>query len=183
MRKSDIDKILQTQLIIARMGEKELMNWWNIDMAYEMGGADFLKRLLGDTIAPLSAGEGILKAAHLKESQLIGDMPDNQNVYTLFRPETDVVVGIEERLRHFKRYPEDLPEEISQILDPKKEWKSNELAELIQPEKSSKSVGSSFGKEIKKTVGLGIAELMTNIASIVKTNEKGRYVLTYYREA
>jgi hypothetical protein len=26
MRKSDIDKILYTQLIIARMGEKELMN-------------------------------------------------------------------------------------------------------------------------------------------------------------
>ena len=46
MRKSDTDKIIHTQLIIARMGEKELMNWLNTDIAYELGGADFLKRLL-----------------------------------------------------------------------------------------------------------------------------------------
>jgi len=36
MRNNDIDKILYTQLIIARMGEKELMNWWNTDIAHEM---------------------------------------------------------------------------------------------------------------------------------------------------
>ena len=87
MQKSDIDKIIHTQLIIARMGEKELMNWWNVDIAFELGGADFLKRLLGDTMAPLAAGEGVLRAAHLKESQLIDEMPDNQNVYSLFRPD------------------------------------------------------------------------------------------------
>ena len=183
MKRIDIDKILHTQLIIARMGEKELMNWWNTDMAYEMGGADFLKRLLGDILAPLSAGEGILKAAYLKESLLISEMPDNQKVYTLFRPEPEVDVGIEERLRYFKRYPEDLPVEIAQILDPKKDWTSNELADLILPEKSSESIGSSFGREIEKTVGQGITDLMINIASILKTNEKGRYVLSYYREA
>ena len=183
MRKSDIDKILYTQLIIARMGEKELMNWWNTDMAYEMGGADFLKRLLGDTLAPLSAGEGILKAAHLKESQLINEMPDNQKVYTLFRPEPEVDVGIEERLRYFKRYPEDLPNEIAQILDPKKDWTSNELADLIVPEKSPESTESSFGRKIEKTVGLAMSDVITNMASIVKTNEKGRYVLSFYREA
>jgi hypothetical protein len=43
---SDIYKILYTQLIIARMGEKELMSWWNTDIAHEMGGADFLGRLV-----------------------------------------------------------------------------------------------------------------------------------------
>ncbi|MBF0258411.1 MAG: BREX-6 system BrxE protein [Desulfamplus sp.] len=182
MRRADIDKILYTQLIIARMGEKELMNWWNTDIAYEMGGADFLKRLLGDTLAPLSAGEGILKAARLKESQLINDMPDNQNVYTLFRPEPDVDIAVEERLRYFKRYPETLPEEIAQILDPKKDWRPDQLADLIEPEKDPESTGSSFGKEVQKTVGLGMADIIINMASIVKKNEKGRYVLCYYRE-
>ena len=183
MQKSDIDKMIHTQLIIARMGEKELMNWWNVDIAFELGGADFLKRLLGDTMAPLAAGEGVLRAAHLKESQLIDEMPDNQNVYSLFRPEPEAAVSIEERLRHFKRYPEDLPEKIARILDPKKDWKSNELAELISDDTSAKSTGSSFGKEIEKTVGLGITDLMTNLASIIKTNEKSRYVLCYYRES
>lgn len=182
MRRVEIDKILYTQLIIARMGEKELMNWWNTDIAHEMGGGDFLKRLLGGTLAPLSAGEAILKAAHLKESQLTDEMPDNQKVYTLFRPEPEVVVGIEERLRHFKRYPEDLPDEIAQILDPKKDWTSNELADLIIPEKSPESTESSFGRKIEKTIGLAMVDVITNMASIVKTNVKGHYVLAFYRE-
>ena len=183
MRRSDIDKILYIQLIIARMGEKELMNWWNTDIAYEMGGADFLKRLLGDTLAPISAGEGILRAAYLKESQLINEMPDNQKVYSLFRPEPEVDGAIEERLRYFKRYPESLPEELSQILDPKKDWKPNELSDLIQSEKAPESIGSSFGREIVKAVGLGMSDVIKTMASIVKTNEKDRYVLSYYREA
>ena len=182
MRKADIDRILYMQLIIARMGEKELMNWWNTDIAYEMGGADFLKRLLGDTLAPISAGEGILRAAYLKEAQLISEMPDNQKVYSLFRPEPEVDVAIEERLRYFKRYPESLPEELSQILDPKKDWKTNELSDLIKLEKSPESIGSSFGREIVKSVGLGMSDVMATMASIVKTNEKGRYVLSYYRD-
>ncbi|MBF0231921.1 MAG: BREX-6 system BrxE protein [Desulfamplus sp.] len=182
MRRPDIDKILYTQLIIARMGEKELMNWWNTDIAYEMGGADFLKRLIGDTLAPLAAGEAILKAAYLKDSKLIDDMPDNQKVYTLFRPEPEVHMAVEERLRYFKRYPETLPEEISQILDPKKEWKPDELADLIQPEHDIESTGSSFGKEIEKMVGQGMPDIMINLASLIKRHEKGRYILCYYRE-
>jgi len=182
MRKSDIDKIISTQLIIARMGEKELMNWWNTDIAYEGAGGDFLKRLLGGVIAPLAAAEGILKAARLKASQLVSEMPDNQKVYSLFQPEPEVSIAIEERLRHFKRYPEDLPENISMILDPKKDWSPTELADLIQPENPPEFTGTSFGKEIEKTVGLGMPDIMINLASLAKTCEKGSYVLSFYRE-
>ena len=134
MRNNDIDKILYTQLIIARMGEKELMNWWNTDIGHKMGGADFLERLLGKVMAPLSAGEGILRAAYLKEMQTINEMPNNNKVGTLFRPEP--AIGIEERYRHFKRYPESLPENIAEILDPKKDWSSDQLAELLQTQSS-----------------------------------------------
>ena len=143
MRKSDIDKILYTQLIIARMGEKELMNWWNTDIAFNLGGADFLKRLLGDALAPLSAGEGILKAAQLKDSQFIKDIPNSQEVFTLFKPEHEVNTAIEERLRHFKRYPEDLPEEIAQILDPDKDWSIEELSNLISISEPAECTGTS----------------------------------------
>jgi len=52
MTNNEIDTILYIQLVIARLGEKELMNWWNTDIAYEMGGGDFLERLLGKTMAP-----------------------------------------------------------------------------------------------------------------------------------
>lgn len=56
------------------MGEKELMNWWNTDAAYKLGGAPFLQRLLGKTIAPLAAGEAVLEAARLKETSLISEI-------------------------------------------------------------------------------------------------------------
>jgi hypothetical protein len=162
MRNPDIDKILYTQLIIARMGERELMKWWNTDIAFNLGGADFLKRLLGDTLAPLAAGEGILKAAQLKDSQQIDKMPNSDEVFTLFNPEPEINLAIKERLRHFKRYPEDTPEEIAKILDP------------------TEFTGTSFGKEIGKSAGLSIVDVMNNLASLVKTNEKGNYVLSYY---
>lgn len=181
MRRVDIDKILHTQLIIARMGEKELMNWWNTDIAYEMGGADFLKRLVGETLAPLSTGEGILKAAQLKENGLIAEMPDNETVCTLFKPEPKVQVAIEERIRHFKRYPDTVPEDISEILNPRKDWQPNELAELIQPEKQPEFTGSSFGNEMNKNVGIGIPDQMIALASIIKNSKKGRYAMAYYR--
>ncbi len=74
MQPKDLDKIFHIQLIIARLGEKELMNWWNTDAAYKLGGAAFLQRLLGKTIAPLAAGEAVLEAARLKESSLISAM-------------------------------------------------------------------------------------------------------------
>lgn len=179
---SDIDKILYTQLIIARMGEKELMNWWNTDIAHEMGGADFLGRLLGKTMAPLSAGEGILRAAYLKEMQTINKMPNNDSVCTLFRPEPEVAIGIEERYRHFKRYPESLPDDIAEILDPNKDWSSHQLSELIRPDQSAEPTGTSFGLEIDKPEGLGAVEIMATMASIIKSNEKGRYTLIYYRK-
>jgi len=180
MRASDIDKILHTQLVIARMGEKELMNWWNTDIAFNLGGADFLKRLLGDTLAPLAAGEGILKAAQLKDSQQIDKMPNSDEVFTLFKPEPEINLAIKERLRHFKRYPEDTPEDVVNILDPAKDWQQEELSELISTSESAEFTGTSFGKEIDKTVGLSIVDVMNNLASIVKMNNKGSYVLSYY---
>jgi len=183
MRKIDLDKILHTQLIIARLGEKELMNWWNTDIAFNLGGADFLKRLVGNTLAPLAAAEGILKAAQLKDSQLVEVMPNSDQVFTLFKPEPEVHIAIEERLRHFKRYPEDLPEEITHILDAEKDWSIEELSKLISAEVPVESNGTSFGKEIDKTVGLGIADIMNNLASLIKTNEKDNYVLSYYKGA
>lgn len=180
MLKNEVDKVLHTQLIVARMGEKELMNWWNTDIAYKLGGADFLNRLLGKTLAPLSAGEGILKAAQLKDAQMAENIPNNNQVFSLFRPEPKVSTAIEERLRHFKRYPEDLPAEIAQILNPDTDWSVEELAALIPTDDAVKTKGTSFGKEIEKSVGAGIVETMSNLAGVLKSNEKGSYVLSYY---
>ncbi len=90
-------------------------------------------------------------------------------------------MALQERLRYFKRYPESVPEEISQILDAKKDWQGEALSDLIQPENPPEFTGSSFGREIQKKTGLGVTDVMTTLAAIVKTSEKGNYVLTYYK--
>ncbi len=182
MNPSDTDKILHMQLAVARMGEKELMNWWNTDIAYEMGGADFLKRLLGDTLAPLASAEGLLKAAALKESQLIQDMPDQENARTLFLPEPEAAIAAEDRIRYFKRYPDSLPENIARLLDPKTEWTAEALAALIPSGKSPEYAGSSFGREIERPPGAGIIDIMANLAAMAAGNDKSRYILAYYRD-
>jgi hypothetical protein len=133
-------------------------------------------------MAPLSAGEGILQAAHLKEMQTINEMPNNDTICTLFRPEPEVAIAIEERYRHFKRYPESLPDDVAEILDPNKDWSSHQLAVLIRSDLSPESKGTSFGMEIDMPEGLGVVEIMATMASIIKSHEKDRYVLAYYRK-
>ncbi len=185
MQPNDLDKIFYTQLVIARLGEKELMNWWNTDVTYKLGGAAFLQRLLGKTIAPLAAGEAILEAARLKESSLISEIPENQLIFSLFKPEPKLNTALKERMRHFKRYPDDIPGEIAQILDPDKDWTPGELVDLINVPDSLKSSGTSFGRLFEKSPGQNMAATLNGImlilASGITVCEKGKYILCYYQ--
>ncbi len=189
MQPNDLDKIFYTQLVIARLGEKELMNWWNTDVAYKLGGAAFLQRLLGKTIAPLAAGEAILEAARLKESSLISEIPENKQVFSLFKPEPRLSTALKERMRHFKRYPDDIPDEIASILDPEKDWLPEDLIDLINVPDSLKSLGTSFGRLFEKSPGQNMADTLKSIMLILasgvtahgKSSEKGNFTLCYYQ--
>ncbi len=137
MNQQDLDDILYYQLIIARLGEKELMNWWNTDIAFELGGSAFLNDLLGETMAPISAAEGLLEAARLKEQSLFKDIPSSVTPVSLFLPEPQIQILLKERVRHFKRYPEDLPGNISDILNSKTDFTIQDLKNLvINPKKT-----------------------------------------------
>lgn len=193
MQSEDLDTILYTQLVIARLGEKELMSWWNTDVSYKLGGAAFLQRLLGKTIAPLAAGEAILQAARLKESSLISEIPDSRQIFSLFQPEAKLNTALKERMRHFKRYPDDIPDEIASILDPDKDWTSGELVDLINVPDSLKSSGTSFGRLFEKSPGQNMTATLNGIMLILasgitahekahgKSSEKGNYTLCYYQ--
>jgi len=189
VQQNDLDKIIYIQLVIARLGEKELMNWWNTDIAYELGGAAFLQRLLGNTIAPLAAGEAILEAARLKESSLISEIPGNKQVFSLFKPEPGLNTALKERMRHFKRYPDDIPDEIVSILDPGKNWTSRELVSLINVPDRSQSTGTSFGRLFEKSPEQSMISFFNGIllilASGITAHEKGckkdNYTLCYYQ--
>ena len=107
MNEKEIDQILYTQLIIARKGEKELKNWWNTAIVFEICGDDFLRWLIGEKSAPFSTGEAILKAAFIKEQTILSQIPDG-SYFRLFCPNPHVDIALKDRLRYFKRYPYDI---------------------------------------------------------------------------
>ncbi len=181
MQQNDLDKIFYTQLVIARLGEKELMNWWNTDVAYKLGGAAFLWRLLGKTIAPLAVGEALLEAARLKESSLISEIPENKQVFSLFKPEPRLSTALKERMRHFKRYPDDIPGEIASILDPEKDWTSQDLIDLINVPEGAQFSGTSFGRLFEKFSGQSMTGIMLTLVSGITASDKGNYTLCYYQ--
>jgi hypothetical protein len=182
MNQITIDQILYTQLIIARLGEKELKNWWNTDIAYETGGADFLKRLVGEKLAPLSAAEAILSAAFMKEHSVLSQIPSGP--YTsLFCLKQDVDIALKDRIRHFKRYPDDTPEDIATLMDPITEWTIESLKSLLGELKAPDVRGTSFGNSIEIDGSWNELDTISALAAVVINSEKGRYTIAYTREA
>jgi len=182
-----LDQILFLQLVVARLGEKELLSWWNTDIAFKFGGADFLARLVGKESAPLAAAEGILTAARMKEDQLVANIP-NDDARSLFSPETKLRNEISRRLHHFKRYPEDIPAEIVTILDSAKEWTVEELRSLLAASAGRVAVvieGTGFGREVACASGAFADdfEATASLAARYGDLEKGAFVLHYYRSS
>lgn len=81
-----LDEILTFQLTVARLGEKELMNWWNINAADERDGGDFLRRLVGPEMSPLAAGEILLTVCEEKEETQFEKAPNRDSIKSLFLP-------------------------------------------------------------------------------------------------
>ena len=185
MQTAEIDTILLLQLTVARLGEKELLAWWNTDICYKLGGADFLNRLVGPVLAPLAAGEAILMAASLKEEKLIKAI-SGADAFSLFWPEPEARAALGRRLRHFKTYPDELPADIAEILDPGREWKSGELLERLTggPKVSfqgTKFQGTSFGREVSVAAAWGAVRKAQALASTFSAGDRGAYVMPYYR--
>lgn len=183
METKELDGILALQLTIARLGEKELCAWWNVDLAYKLGGADFLRRLAGATMAALAAGEGLLQAAAQSEAGIITGIPES--VCSLFQPEASVQVELHHRFRHFKAYPTDLPTEIAKLLDAEKDWKIGDLAAhrdalcsgIVMP----KMEATAFGRLVSVPAGLGPLETAKALALSFDPRQKGGLLLSYYR--
>jgi len=180
MNLNDIDQILLYQLTVARLGEKELNNWWNTDMTYEVGGATFLQDLLGKTMAPLAAGEGILEAARLKDVSLLEALPQGVSHFSLFQPEPGIQTALKERMRHFKRYPEDVPDPIREILDPRVNFTPEQLKGRVPAGAPLEKGGTSFGYEVPGAPGNPEPGFFQSLAAALMECEKSRYILHYY---
>ena len=179
----DVDEILHIQLTVARLGEKELMNWWNTDVVYKLGGADFLRRLLGPDIALLAAGEAVLEAARSREMREMHNMPASQKVFSLFIPEPQLYTVLKERWRHFKRYLEEVPPIIREILNSERDWTASELIDRIGKSDDIRFQGTSFGKILKPHRDGSLFDSMMSLAASIAQGEKGAYPFCYYEGA
>jgi hypothetical protein len=186
------DHLLYLQLAVARLGERELQGWWNTDIAYKLGGAGFLERITSPLMAPYSAGAGVLLAARLLEESLLESIPGNP-AYSLFSPPLPLRNELTRRYQHFKRYPEDTPEEIRAILDINTDWTAAMLRDLIKQETGGitpEYEGTSFGREIAAASGAtgagesgaaGLEPTMNALAAVYLALEKGKFALPYFR--
>jgi hypothetical protein len=188
---TEIDEILHLQLIVARLGERELLSWWNTDIAYKLGGADFLGRLLGKEMAPLAAAEGIRAAARGKEEALVTAIP-GAPCCSLFCPPLGLRNELGYRLSHFKRYLDDTPAEITAIMDSATEWTVESLRALLRDTTKGAVAdyeGTSFGRELRLSgnvagpgsAGGDEAAMMRALAAAYIGLEKGRFSLPYCR--
>jgi hypothetical protein len=177
-----LDAILLLQLTVARLGEKELMNWWNTDIVYKLGGADFLQRLVGPRMAPLSAGEAVLLAAQRKEEKIIATIPGHAT-YSLFCPLPSVRAALSQRFRHYKTYLDDMPTAVEEILNPDTEWQISDLCARLQTFPKADFLNTSFGRELSRNPNVYELELAQALASTFSAADKGDYVMPYYRIA
>ena len=179
-----LDKILAIQLIIARLGEKELRNWWNLDIAFENGGADFIERLVGNThqnLTKLAIADGLMQSCFNLEQKLLANLP-RENGISLFVPEGTLLIELKERFRHFKKYPDDLPNEIQVILDSSIDYSEDELINMLPLESTLKPElveGTSHGKLVKILPGWDAIQKATSYANMIVENSKSSYTLIY----
>ena len=139
-----------------------------------------MKRLVGEKLAPLSAGEAILQAAYLKELAIHNQIPGG-GCFSLFCPEPKLDIPLKDRYRHLKRYPDDTPEEIREILDPKKEWTAADLSALLGEVAIPTAQGTSFGRLIEISAGWDETDTFKALAAVVLQNEKGKYAMGYFK--
>lgn len=176
-----LDQILTLQLTVARLGEKDLMNWWNLDVAQELGGADFLNRLVGPTMAPLSIADALLTVASAKEGAIMNKMPTQ--VFSLFSPPVALLGALRDRFRHYKRYPEDVPESVRLILDSRKSFTKEDLQKWLQSSTFAKSQGTSFGSELQMDPHWNVLQCAQALCNEIATGQRGEYPFAYYRGA
>lgn len=195
-----LDTILAVQIAVARLGEKPFRFWWNSDIADADGGADLLQRMVGAEMCLFAVADGLLLTARRAEARLLAEIPA-PHAYSLFLPEPALRVALQRRLRHFKTYPDDLPQQIASLLTD-----ALSTDDLVAAVESSTSAIDAFGVTEEKTrFGIEViapsgkgdngadlagrardtAAVLDTIAALARValrSPRGGYTLGYYRE-
>lgn len=182
-----IDMLIYVQLIIGRLGEKEAMGWWNTDIAHRLGGAKFLTAITNSRVAPLAAAEGLLLAAQMKESGLLLDASCD-SAFSLFCPPPEITRFIKQRLMHYKKYEDDIPADIIELMKFEHDWSNDELLSLLKKQASSMDYmieGTVAGLEVRPKEAKAFTsceDALLCCAAVYCTLGKNAFKLIYVRE-
>lgn len=101
-----LDEILAIQFIVAWAGEgrcePERLGWWDTDVVDELGGGDFMKRLVPRTHA-WAALQAVREAARRKDEEIRSKAADPDRVRSLFHLGHDVERQLDDRLAELKK--------------------------------------------------------------------------------
>lgn len=174
-----LDEILVLQLQIARAGEKERLSWWRVDATDALGGGDFYQRLLGNA-SRLAAAETALAGAKAREALLFQERGIAEDtVFTLFHPPFALAVALRERWQHFKSYSEELPPDLSHLLDHELSFAKGEFEAWLQELPRPSFERSTLGRRMRGVWPENDLEQMQSLAALLLPLEE-KYPLPYY---
>lgn len=175
-----LDAILALQLQIARTGESEQMNWWDMDATDIDGGGDFFQRLMGD-LGALAGAEAALAGAKAKELRLLAERNASEQNETLFNPELDLALQLEQRWKYFKAHPEAVPEQLKSLIDPKQSYDISALESLVADFDRPSYERSAVGRKLRGQREENPLQRMQALAAVLFPLESDRqqYPLPY----
>ena len=184
----DLDSILWMRFLVARLGEAPCFAWWDksLDATDFDGGGSFFQKLVPDEnlkIGYISAIEAVIESARsleLKKSKLA----NNQDIQlSIFHCPPEIESDLNDRIFHLKRFPSEIPEYISKILDSKagKEMLVEELKSVIKKNEKPKSEGTTIGLKILEKFDLRNFSISQyySLASLIELKQ-GEWIFPYY---
>jgi len=161
-----LDQILELQIKIARAGEQERLCWWRVDATDSYGGGDFFLRLV-DSISGLCAVEAAIEGAKMLERQKLSEAGIGYEVITLFHPEFNVKMQINERWMHIKNNPDDVPASIRLLLDHELKFDKQALTKELEGYPKPSYERSPFGRKMRGNLSEDPLMQMRQLASLL----------------
>ena len=176
---SILDIILELQIKIARAGEHERLFWWRIDATDLEGGGDFFIRLVG-SVSGLCAVEAAITGARMFELQKLDEAGIDYEIISLFNPEFNLKMQLDERWMHFKSNPDDVPEIISILMDHQLTFNRNAFTRELESYQRPRFERTPLGRKIIGKFPKDPVQQMRQLAALLMPLEDRFYPLPYY---
>lgn len=176
--KQTLDDILALQILVAKAGETERLNWWRIDATDEAGGGDFFQRLVG-SLSPMASTEAALKGAAAKELEIMQNASIDHEMVSLFHLPGELQIQVQERWGFYKKHPEQLPEALQQLIAHDWTFESSAFEATLAGIDKPSYERSPLGRKVRGSQPTDPIDLVKNLAAVLLPLDT-TYPLPYY---